>query len=210
MLTQNMYALFLKALKDQQSLFVAVGAGLPAWDQAPPAADTEVAQLVSEIGWKAALPEAVVYLDADDNVVQTPTPRLQVTVTFDKDEAVGTLRECGLFGGDATDAPKSGTLLAYYVHAKVEKTSGTSLLRWMVIDLTPTDATPGRYQTHYLGNACERELHDLDNEKTQCQIDEIALDRCFYFVTVEQAKAMDYDLCGHCFRGGYKRIFSER
>lgn len=208
MLTQNMYALFLATLKDQQPLYVAVGAGLPAWDDAPPAADIEVAQLVAEVGRKVALPEAVVYLDADDNAVETPTPRLQVAVTFD--EEVGTLRECGLFGGAATDDPNSGTLLAYYVHAKVEKTPGTPLLRWIVIDLTPRDATPGRHLTRYLGNACERELHDLDNEKTQCQIDEIALDRRFYFDTVEQAKVMDYDLCGHCFREGYKGIFSER
>lgn len=201
MLTQNMYPLFTAALQGEPSLFVAVGAGEPEWDDTPPDADSSGIRLVGEVERKAAAPGAVAYLDADDNVVETPTSRLQVAVRFDADEAVGTLRECGLFGGAATSSPDTGDLLAYYVHDKVEKAPGTTLTRRLVIDLTPQGVEPGRFPARYLGNACERELHDLDNEKPQCQINEIARDRRYYFNTVAEAQAMGYDTCGHCMTG---------
>ena len=199
MLTQNLYRVFTEAIKGQQQLYVAVGAGQPGWDQTQPDTDRRVTQLVTEVGRKAAAPEAVVFLDEHDNVVTTPTPRLQVAVTFGGGEAVGTLRECGLFGEDATARPGSGVLLAYYVHEKVEKTVGTPLARRLVIDLMPADAAQGRRLTRYLGNTRTRELHDLDAQTPRCQVDEIALDRRYYFATVPEAQAMGYDFCAHCF-----------
>ena len=201
MLTQNMYPLFTEALKGERPLFIAVGVGEPAWDDTPPDSDSGGTRLINEVERKAATPGAVAYFDPDGNVVLEATPRLQIAVTFDDDQAVGTLRECGLFGGAATAAPNTGDLLAYYIHAKVEKTTGTTLTRRLVIDLTPQGLEPGRLATRYLGNVCQRELHDLDNEKPQCQIDEIARDRRYFFDTVPQARAMGYDVCGHCMVG---------
>jgi hypothetical protein len=51
----------------------------------------------------------------------------------------------------------------------------------------------------YLGNSSKLEVHDLDNEKTQCQIDEIIQhghDRPFN--TLSEARANGYDNCAYC------------
>lgn len=54
----------------------------------------------------------------------------------------------------------------------------------------------------YLGNTSKKEVHDLDNEQTNCQIDEIIRaghDRPFN--TSQQAHAAGYDNCAWCLRG---------
>jgi hypothetical protein len=56
----------------------------------------------------------------------------------------------------------------------------------------------------YLANASpsKREVHDLDQEKTNCQIDEIIRaghDRPF--TSLSAAKAAGYDNCAHCLGG---------
>jgi hypothetical protein len=51
----------------------------------------------------------------------------------------------------------------------------------------------------YLGNTNKTEVHDLDNEKTQCQIDEIIKaghDRPFN--SVSDARNAGYDNCAYC------------
>lgn len=54
-------------------------------------------------------------------------------------------------------------------------------------------------RTRLLGNSGSRELHDLDNEKRNCQIAEIRPDRRFYFQSEAQAQKLGYDYCAHCF-----------
>lgn len=66
-----------------------------------------------------------------------------------------------------------------------------------------------RYRGHmngerYLANASpsKLEVHDLDNEKTVCQIDEIIKaghDRPFN--SLEEAKRKGFDNCAHCLGG---------
>lgn len=61
-----------------------------------------------------------------------------------------------------------------------------------------------RYTGHmsgerYLGNTNKYEVHDLDNEKTNCQIDEIIKaghDKPFN--SLSEAKAAGYDNCAYC------------
>ena len=51
----------------------------------------------------------------------------------------------------------------------------------------------------YCGNTNKMEVHDLDNEKVNCQIDEIIRaghDRPF--LTLSSAKAVGYDNCSWC------------
>jgi len=51
----------------------------------------------------------------------------------------------------------------------------------------------------FLGNARTKEVHDLDNEKVNCQIDEIIRagnDRPFHFLST--AHAQGYDNCAYC------------
>ena len=54
----------------------------------------------------------------------------------------------------------------------------------------------------YCGNTANKEVHDLDDEKTNCQIDEIIRtghDRPF--TSLQQAHAAGYDNCRWCVGG---------
>jgi hypothetical protein len=56
-------------------------------------------------------------------------------------------------------------------------------------------ATDGRY----LGNMSTHELHDLNNTKSRCQIDEIKEGQRQYFSNQKEARAAGYDFCAYCF-----------
>ncbi len=56
----------------------------------------------------------------------------------------------------------------------------------------------------YLGNSNTKEVHDLRNQQTQCQIDEIKDEHKVWFKTPEAAKKAGYDPCYWCL-GGSKR-----
>ncbi len=53
--------------------------------------------------------------------------------------------------------------------------------------------------TRYLGNSGTRELHDLNNQKPACKIDEIRVDHRINFKTQKEALALGYDYCAYCF-----------
>lgn len=52
------------------------------------------------------------------------------------------------------------------------------------------------YGKQYLRNLDKREVHDLNNEKANCQINEIKRSQCFD--TLQQAKADGSDNCAYC------------
>jgi hypothetical protein len=59
----------------------------------------------------------------------------------------------------------------------------------------------------YLGNMSKMEVHDLENEKVQCQIQEIkdaGHDVHFSPDTLEEAHKRGYDNCAYCI-GGSRR-----
>ena len=56
----------------------------------------------------------------------------------------------------------------------------------------------------YLGNSHKMEVHDLDNEKTTCEIDTIKKEHVVCFATLQEAKNKGYDNCAKCI-GGSKR-----
>lgn len=61
------------------------------------------------------------------------------------------------------------------------------------------------YNNKFCGNTYTKEVHDLDREKTQCQIDEIIAAghaRTFTPDTLEQAHSEGYDNCAYCIGGG--------
>jgi hypothetical protein len=54
----------------------------------------------------------------------------------------------------------------------------------------------------YCGNRNEKEVHNLDNEKPQCQIDEIIrAGHTVPFTTLYEAKLLGYDNCAYCIGG---------
>jgi hypothetical protein len=54
-------------------------------------------------------------------------------------------------------------------------------------------------KTRFLGNSQNREVHDLQNTKKNCRIDQIAPDHRVFFKTAEDAIKAHYDYCAYCF-----------
>lgn len=203
MLTEQFYIHLASALKNEpqgvgETLFIAIGGGEQGWDLTPPPLQRNTSQLVNEIARKSLAGADIRYLTVEGQVTESLTPRLRISATFSAGEGVGTLRECGLFGG-ATAEAGSGTLLTYYIHPRIEKTAENVLERRIELDLTPTASGPGQIVTRYLGNSSSEEFHDLENLKPQCQVDEIRIDRRVYFANSEQALELGYDYCAFCF-----------
>lgn len=63
----------------------------------------------------------------------------------------------------------------------------------------PGGETPPATKTRYLGNSNSKELHDLNNQKPGCRIDDIKFDHRVNFKTEAKAMALGYDYCAYCF-----------
>jgi len=51
----------------------------------------------------------------------------------------------------------------------------------------------------YCGNRAKKEVHDLDNEKSQCRIDEVmTAGRAVPFFTLREVHETGYDNCSYC------------
>jgi len=108
----------------------AVGSGAETWDNAnPPAPAVGDTKLFNETFRKAIQPSDIVFLDANDNVTELITNKLQIKVLFTEEEANGELREFGLFGGNATSNKDSGIMINRKTHGLIYKTSGMQLER---------------------------------------------------------------------------------
>jgi len=109
-------------------LFWAVGTGRAEWDASPPAVDTAATRLMDEVDRVAVSPETIRYIGADGDPVETPAACIEAgaAFTWNRDR---TLREFGLFGGDATEAAGSGTLINYVIHPRVDIPAGRALTR---------------------------------------------------------------------------------
>jgi|GEM_PF-1553653 len=203
MLTENFYTMIATMLTGSTAvpgdLYVAVGIGDKTWDTIPPDVNRSVMKLTRELARKRVTEKDITFLDVDGKPSKGPTTRLSISVRFGDGEAIGSLRECGLYGGGATDAADSGTLLSYYRHPVIAKTAAMSLQRVIRLDLSPSQVVAGSRVTRYLANVRTEELHDLENPNFNCQIDEIREDYRYYFATVEAALAVGYDRCGYCF-----------
>lgn len=55
-----------------------------------------------------------------------------------------------------------------------------------------------RHPKRYLGNTNKMEVHDTQNEKPGCQLDEIKPEHRIYFDTLEEAHRAGFDNCAHC------------
>lgn len=92
--------------------YLAVGVGSVGWDlQNPPVALLTDFKLYGEISRKTFT--SWTFLDSGGNPVNTETNILKLTTTFLENEAVGSLVEMGLFGGDATSSANSGHMFNF-------------------------------------------------------------------------------------------------
>ena len=108
-------------------VYWAVGSGDPSWDTTPPQPNLRTTALQHEIYRKR--------VEAGQIAYDTTTKTITINITFAPGEAVGTLREFGVFGGDATAWQGSGYLFSYRAHPKVEKTSDSILQRQLQLTL---------------------------------------------------------------------------
>lgn len=117
----------------QGILYWAVGEGERGWDTLCPSPQLDDTQLAAEVARQALIPEQIVYLDDAGVPSGSPTACLEVTAEFAGEDLVSSgfqsLREFGLFGGNATDALDSGLMIDYVIHPRIDLTPGDTLTR---------------------------------------------------------------------------------
>jgi hypothetical protein len=109
--------------------YLAMGTGAVGWNlQNPPQPVNTQTQLFGEIARKAFSTDDVSFIDPTTGDPTTvPTNVVDYTATFSETEAVGPLVEMGLFGGDATDLPNSGTEVNARTFPVLNKTNSMTL-----------------------------------------------------------------------------------
>lgn len=103
--------------------YLAVGHGLVGWDSAAPTLSHSDTTLEAEYFRSAISPGTDSYfIDPGTNLVSlTPTNKIELVVLIDYADAIGALREFGLFGGDASATTDSGHMVNWIHHARVDK-----------------------------------------------------------------------------------------
>ena len=110
----------------------AVGQGNSSWDTSTPEALTTDTELTNEIGRKQISASDMTWVTSNGSDSSTPTNRLKVRVTFGANECVGTWREFGLFGGNATDSRNSGIMINQKNHSVITKTNEMEIEREII------------------------------------------------------------------------------
>lgn len=110
----------------------AVGQGNSSWDTSTPDALTTDTELTNEIGRKQISASDMTWVTSNGSDSSTPTNRLKVRVTFGANECVGTWREFGLFGGNATDSRNSGIMINHKNHSVITKTNEMEIEREII------------------------------------------------------------------------------
>lgn len=102
----------------------AIGSGSDSWDNVNPTPATPAdTGCVAELGRKAIRAEDIKFIDSGNQVTETVTNRLQITVTFTEEECNGVWREFAIYGGNATTTKKSGIAINHKNHGIMVKTN---------------------------------------------------------------------------------------
>lgn len=119
----------------QGILYLAVGEGEKIWDDSLPGPSADASKLSHEWIRQAVQPEQIVFIDANGQPTDMPSEHLEITVTLNGATlvtgGVKSLREFGLFGGDATEKPDSGYLINYVIHPRIDFMPKATLTRQM-------------------------------------------------------------------------------
>ncbi len=114
----------------------AVGSGAEAWDNNMPTPELNATRLTAELGRVPISANDLAFLDADYNVVSTPTNILQIKHTFGSADCNGVWREFGIFGGNATANANSGIMINKRHHKIITKTEEMTVERIMRFTLS--------------------------------------------------------------------------
>jgi hypothetical protein len=118
-------------------LYAAVGCGDSQWDSSRIVSDPWVTSLHDEVARQPIPFSDITYLDGGGSSSETPTNRIEITVRFSWSEQSQTLRELGLYGGDATELRDSGFLINHVIHPRIDLDGGATLQRRLRLTLTP-------------------------------------------------------------------------
>jgi len=131
----NLIACLMKGQEGYKGIaYWAVGAGEDHWsDEKPPTPTVNDHSLVKETFRKKLEADNIKFLDERDEVSESVTNKLSITVFFDKNEALGALREFALFGGNATGVKDSGIMINRKTHGLIYKSKGMTLKREIII-----------------------------------------------------------------------------
>ncbi len=135
LIVQQCHRLLAALMKGHQGmrgvLFWAVGEGQERWDSLSPSPVPTDFQLCNEIARQALATEQIVYLAEEPTT--TISDQLEIGAEFTSEDfgahGVQTLREFGLFGGDATDTPNSGFMIDYVIHPRIDLRPDMTLKR---------------------------------------------------------------------------------
>jgi len=107
--------------------YLAVGSGNPLWELLdPPAPSTSQTKLEMEFCRKAI--DFSTFVDPESaEPTEIQTNIVDYSVTFSEGEAVGPIMELALFGGDATEEAKSGTMINWRTFPVISKTNTMTL-----------------------------------------------------------------------------------
>ena len=138
---QNTFSTLLASLCKAESgygalTYMAIGSGQVSWDSSTPSQPYATTELETEYFRKAIDPADMIYIDPVTNISTggTPSSKIEIAVTLESADAIGTMREFGLFGGTATTTLDSGELVNWVVHNKVDKDTSVELQRIVRIE----------------------------------------------------------------------------
>jgi len=115
-------------------LYMGIGSGLTAWDTTAPTQDPADVSLTTEYFRKAIAAADMSFSDGAGNAVTVPTRFILITITLTTAEANGSLREFGLYGGDATATLDSGQIINWVVHPRIDKDATVTITRTVEIE----------------------------------------------------------------------------
>lgn len=119
--------------------YLALGEGQGAWDTAAPAQNKADTTLNNEQFRKAVLDSDIVFIDALGGAVSgagVETRFIRCTVTIGVGEANGlSLREFGLFGGDAGAGANTGYIFNWVVHGRIDKDATMVIVRTIEVEV---------------------------------------------------------------------------
>ena len=125
----------------QGILYLAVGEGEEGWDLAQPTPIPSTSKLTKELLRQPIEADQIVYLDSQ---IQEPTNHLEITAEFHGAGLVTngfrSLREFGLFGGNANEAPDSGFMINYVIHPRIDLNPDATLTRRVRLNFHNTAA----------------------------------------------------------------------
>ncbi len=126
-------ALMKNEINMQGILYLGIGEGEDDWDSSRPVPLMTTTKLAKEVARLEITKNQVVYLDNLEKPVETISNRLEITIKFRGEDFISngfqTIREFGLFGGDATKEPNSGFMINYVIHPRIDLTSDLTFTR---------------------------------------------------------------------------------